>query len=35
MAQGTVTRIVPDRGFGFIAADGEEYFFNQSALAGG
>jgi cold shock CspA family protein len=34
MAQGTVTRIVPDRGFGFIAADGEQYFFNQSALQG-
>ncbi len=34
MARGTITSIVRNRGFGTIAADGEEYFFNQSALMG-
>jgi cold shock CspA family protein len=34
MANGTITSLVWDRGFGTIAADGEEYFFNQSALQG-
>jgi cold shock CspA family protein len=34
MAQGTITRLVWDRGFGTIAADGQEFFFNQSALQG-
>ena len=30
--QGTVKRLVSDKGFGFIqAADGTEYFFHQSA----
>jgi len=32
--QGTVTRLLSDRGFGFIAADGQEYFFNVHALQG-
>ncbi len=32
--QGIVSRLVPDRGFGFIAADGQEFFFNRSALMG-
>ena len=32
--QGTVTRLVTDRGFGFIEADGEQFFFHQSALQG-
>ena len=33
--QGTVARLVPDRGFGFIAADdGEEFFFHRNALQG-
>jgi len=32
---GTVKRIVSDKGFGFIAADdGQEYFFHQSACNG-
>ena len=32
---GTVKRIVTDKGFGFIAAsDGVEYFFHQSAVNG-
>lgn len=34
---GKVIRLVPDRGFGFIAAegDGTEYFFHWSAVIGG
>jgi CspA family cold shock protein len=33
---GTVKRLVSDKGFGFIAADdGNEYFFHQSAVAAG
>jgi len=31
---GTVKRLVGDKGFGFVAAsDGNEYFFHQSACA--
>ena len=34
MTTGTVTKLVSERGFGFIAADdGKEYFFHRSALA--
>jgi CspA family cold shock protein len=34
MPEGTIKKIVPDRGFGFIAADdGKEYFFHRSAIA--
>jgi cold shock CspA family protein len=32
--QGTITTLVRERGFGTIASDGQEYFFNQSALQG-
>jgi CspA family cold shock protein len=33
MATGTVKKVVPDRGFGFITADdGKEYFFHRSAV---
>jgi CspA family cold shock protein len=33
MATGTIKRIVADRGFGFIAAEGEkEYFFHRNSL---
>jgi cold shock CspA family protein len=33
--QGTVDRVVPDQGFGFIIGpNGEEYFFHRSALKG-
>ncbi len=33
--QGTVKRIVRDKGFGFIlSADGQEVFFHRSALVG-
>jgi len=32
VAQGTVKKIVSDRGFGFIASeDGKEYFFHRSS----
>ena len=32
---GTIKRLVSDKGFGFIAAaDGNEYFFHNSACAG-
>jgi len=30
---GTVTRLLPDKGFGFIEApDGSEYFFHRSGM---
>ncbi|MFN2581572.1 MAG: cold-shock protein [Candidatus Dormibacteria bacterium] len=30
---GTVKKVVPDRGFGFITAeDGQEYFFHRSGV---
>lgn len=33
MSKGTIKKIVPDRGFGFIAAeDGKEYFFHRSGV---
>jgi CspA family cold shock protein len=33
MANGTVKKVVSDRGFGFIAAeDGKEYFFHRDGL---
>lgn len=33
MSSGTIKKLVPDRGFGFIAADdGKEYFFHRSGL---
>lgn len=32
---GTIKKLVPDRGFGFITAeDGQEYFFHRSAVSG-
>jgi len=32
---GTIKRLVSDKGFGFVAAaDGQEYFFHQSAVQG-
>jgi CspA family cold shock protein len=32
---GTIKRLVSDKGFGFVAAgDGNEYFFHQSACNG-
>ena len=33
MPEGTIKKLVSDRGFGFIAAeDGKEYFFHRDAL---
>ena len=32
MAQGTIKKLISDKGFGFIAGDGEELFFHSSAL---
>jgi cold shock CspA family protein len=32
--RGVVDTLLIDRGFGFIAAGGERYFFNQAALQG-
>jgi cold shock protein len=29
--RGTITRVVTEKGFGFIAAEGVEYFFHRSA----
>jgi CspA family cold shock protein len=35
MAEGTIRRLVGDRGFGFIAdGDGHQYFFHASAVRG-
>ena len=34
MARGTITALVPERKFGTITSDGQEYFFHQSALQG-
>lgn len=32
--RGTIARVFPDHGYGFIEADGQEYFFHQAALQG-
>src|SRR5687767_12117627 len=32
--QGTIVRIVPEQGFGFIDSGGREFFFHRSALLG-
>jgi CspA family cold shock protein len=32
--QGTIARLQPERGFGFITANGQEFFFHRSALQG-
>ena len=34
MPQGTIKKLVTDRGFGFISAEGKELFFHHSALEG-
>ncbi len=32
MPQGTITRLVSDRGFGFISGDRQEVFFHKSMV---
>jgi len=32
VAQGTIKKLVSDKGFGFIATDSEELFFHSSAV---
>ena len=32
--RGTVTSVSPERGFGFIGGDGQEFFFHRNALLG-
>ena len=34
MAQGTIKKIIADKGFGFIAGDGDDIFFHHSAVEG-
>lgn len=34
MPQGVIKKIVADRGFGFISADGQDVFFHHSTVVG-
>ena len=34
MPQGTIKKLISEKGFGFIAGDKEEIFFHHSALVG-
>ena len=34
MPQGTIKKLVSDRGFGFISGSGEELFFHHSSVEG-
>ena len=35
MPQGTIKKLVSDKGFGFIAGEGDEVFFHSSAVQEG
>ena len=35
MTQGTIKKLVADRGFGFIASSGKELFFHHTSVVGG
>ena len=35
MAEGTIKKLISEKGFGFIAGDGKELFFHHSAVADG
>ncbi len=35
MAQGTIKKLVSEKGFGFISGDGKEYFFHRSSITEG
>ena len=34
MAQGTIKKLIYDKGFGFIAGENKELFFHQSSVEG-
>ena len=34
MPQGTIKKIISDKGFGFIGAEGDDLFFHRSAVDG-
>jgi len=34
MPTGTIKKVLPDKGFGFIVGDGNDLFFHHSALKG-
>ena len=34
MAQGTIKKLISDKGFGFISGEGKELFFHQSTVEG-
>ena len=34
MPQGTIKKIIADKGFGFIGSDGKDVFFHRSAVDG-
>jgi len=34
MAQGTIKKLIADKGFGFISGEGGELFFHHSSLEG-
>jgi len=34
MAQGTIKKLISDKGFGFIATDGDDLFFHRSGMDG-
>lgn len=34
MSEGTIKKLIPEKGFGFIAGNGGEIFFHHSALVG-
>jgi CspA family cold shock protein len=34
MPQGTIKKLISDKGFGFIATDAEDLFFHRSAVDG-
>ncbi len=35
MPEGTIKKVVSDRGFGFISSDGQELFFHHSSVVEG
>ena len=35
MAQGTIKKLIAEKGFGFIEGQGGEFFFHRSAVEGG